>query len=222
LDDDISLKPTFITVLLEKGYLAKDCCIIPSKIYANGDFFFWSPILTTNKLFVKHNIENSSCGLSTETLQVENITFESCILPIGLIRKIGFPNPDFFIDGDDYEYGLRIAKHIPIIKIPEILVERLIVITPVIKTRVIFGISFKSRRSPISAWRLYYEVRNKYLVSKTLGISKLYTFLSITPHYLRIFFGLLIFKELSLKQICKVAFKANFDGIFNKFGQRDF
>lgn len=220
LDDDIALLPNFLQVVSENEFLANNSCIIPSKSYEDGSVFYWSPLLTNNKLFVKSNIESPHTGLHNLPLKVDNITFEACILPIDIINKIGLPNDKFFIDGDDYEYGLRISNETSIYKIPQVLVERQIKIEPEFKICSFILFKLKSNRVKLGENRLYYEIRNKYLIAKTLGYSPLYTFFSISPHYFRLMAGLLIFREIKLIRAFHIFLKAHFDGFIGRYGKR--
>ena len=182
LDDDVVLKKNFISVINENSLLHAGNCIIPSKKYIDDTVFLWSPILTKNKLFVKRNIESFHTGLLDRPIKVDNITFEGCIIDIKIIRAIGLPNKEFFIDGDDFEYGIRINKVTSIYKIPDILIERQIKIETVEKSLNFILFKFKSIRSKQTEFRLYYEIRNKYLIAKCLGYNKIQSIFFIFPH----------------------------------------
>ena len=219
LDDDVILRKNFLSVITQNELLNSGSCIIPSKKYIDGSLFIWSPKLTKNKLFVKENIESFDSGLLDYPLKVENITFEGCVIKLNLIRKIGLPNKDFFIDGDDFEYGLRINNITSIYKIPDILIERQIKIELEEKSLNFKLFKFKSIRSKQTTFRLYYEIRNKYLIANYLGYSKIKSVFYIIPHYFRLVLGICIFNEIPLKDIIKVFLKANFHGIINRFGE---
>jgi GT2 family glycosyltransferase len=219
LDDDVILRKNFLSVIIQNELLISGNCIIPSKKYVDGSLFIWSPKLTKNKLFVKGNIESFDSGLLDYPIKVENITFEGCVIKLNLIRKIGLPNKDFFIDGDDFEYGLRINNITSIYKIPDILIERQIKIELVEKSLNFILYKFKSIRSKQTTFRLYYEIRNKYLIANFLGYSKVKSLFYIIPHYFRLVLGIGIFNEIPLKEVVKVFLKANLHGITNRFGE---
>ena len=219
LDDDVILRNNFLSIIIKNELLNDGNCIIPSKEYIDGSLFIWSPKLSKNKLFVKENIESFDSGLLDYPLKVENITFEGCIIKLNLIRKIGLPNKDFFIDGDDFEYGLRINNITSIYKIPDILIERQIKIESVEKSLNFIFFKFKSIRSKQTTFRLYYEIRNKYLIANSLGYSKIKSIVYIIPYYFRLVLGICIFNEIPMKDVIKVFIKANFHGITNRFGE---
>lgn len=219
LDDDVVLRKNFLSIVCQNELLINGNCIIPSKEYTDGSLFIWSPKLTNNKLFVKNNVESIDSGLLDYPIKVENITFEGCIIRLNIIRKIGIPNKEFFIDGDDFEYGLRINNITSIYKIPEILIERQIKIELIEKSLNFMFFKFKSIRSKQTAFRLYYEIRNKYLIANYLGYSKIYCIFYIIPHYFRLILGICMFNEMPLKEAIKVFFKANYHGITNRFGE---
>jgi GT2 family glycosyltransferase len=219
LDDDVVLKKNFISVINENKLLQSGNCIIPSKKYIDGTIFLWSPILTKNKLFVKRNIESSSTGILNHPIKVDNITFEGCIIDLKIIREIGLPRKEFFIDGDDFEYGIRINKVTSIFKIPDILIERQIKIETVEKSLDFFLFKFKSIRSRQTEFRLYYEIRNKYLIAKCLGYNKIQSIFFIFPHYIKLLLGVCLFREMTIKKAIIVLFKASAHGVFNRFGE---
>ncbi len=219
LDDDVVLRKNFLSIISQNELLISGNCIIPSKEYVDGSLFIWSPKLKKNRLFVKNNIESFDSGHLDYPIKVENITFEGCVIKLNLIRKIGLPNKEFFIDGDDFEYGLRINNITSIYKIPDILIERQIKIELVEKSLNFIFFKFKSIRSKQTTFRLYYEIRNKYLIANYLGYSKIHSVFYIIPHYFRLILGICIFSEMPIKEAIKVFFKANFHGITNRFGE---
>lgn len=216
LDDDISLRSDFLLKMTECSLLKDGNCVLPSKVYKDGSDFVWAPILSTNKLFVKRHIEFADN--EKNYLQVENITFEACVLPISIIRDIGLPDERFFIDGDDFEYGIRINQKCKIFKLKDILVVREIKVEHEIKIFNFFSIKMKSQRSRIGINRLYYEIRNKYLIGETLGYTKLKTFLFITPYYIRLILGQLLFRENKLTDLLQVFYLSNLHGFINRYG----
>lgn len=219
LDDDIKLYNNFLKVIANSNELKSGNCVLPSKIYTDGSEFIWTPILTKNKLFVKRNLFLNNDNSVNQ--KIENITFEACVLPISVINEIGFPNDKFFIDGDDFEYGIRISKVCNIYKLNEILVERQIKIPENIKSINLFFYKFISTRININQSRLYYEIRNKYLIGKTLKYNKVYIFLQIQPYYLKLLIGQILFKELSIFNAVKLITLANTHGIKDMFGEKN-
>lgn len=219
LDDDIVLKNDFLKIIFNSNELKNGNCVLPSKIYSDGSEFLWSPILKKNKLFVVRNSAYINLN-NNDSIKIENITFEACVLPISVIRKIGLPNEDFFIDGDDFEYGLRILQSCEIFKLKNILVERQIKIPEVSKSINFLFFTYSSTRTIINPNRLYYEIRNKYLIGKTLKYSNIYVFICILPYYLKIILGQILFKELSIWKSLKIIYFANLHGFINKFGEK--
>ena len=218
LDDDVVLKRNFLSVISKNELLNNGNCIIPSKTYIDKSLFIWSPVLSKNKMFVKKNLESYDTGIFTNSLKVENITFEGCVLKLSIIKKIGLPNKEFFIDGDDFEYGLRINEITSIYKIPDILIERQIKIESSVKSLNLIFFKFKSIRSMQSEFRLYYEIRNKYLIANYLGYNKIYSAFCILTHYSRLMLGIIVFGELNIKAALRVFIRSNYHGISNRFG----
>ena len=88
-----------------------------------------------------------------------------------VLKKVGLPRKDYFIYGDDYEYGLRIRK------------EKLICLA--ISSAKIYhdlgGKPIKIKRFghvriryPQQAWKFYYDTRNTFSMLQNLNIGERY------------------------------------------------
>lgn len=74
-----------------------------------------------------------------------------------VIDQAGFPNRDFFIWFDDYEYSLRVlSKSIPIMVVPDALFFH----DMGENARVVRFLGRRSIRSDFPPWKLYYGIRN--------------------------------------------------------------
>jgi rhamnopyranosyl-N-acetylglucosaminyl-diphospho-decaprenol beta-1,3/1,4-galactofuranosyltransferase len=94
--------------------------------------------------------------------QVVWLPFLGFLIHRNTVLKIGLPDKIFFIRNDDLEYGERAKRHgIKIYLIKESIIEH--PLQPTMKF-ILFGITIYHRSMP--AWKMYYEVRNKIIVSK--------------------------------------------------------
>jgi GT2 family glycosyltransferase len=90
-------------------------------------------------------------------IETDDSSFEGLLIKTSVIKKIGLPKRDFFIIGDDTEYGLRFKKFFAE--------------SPIIVTKAILY-----RKLPVAAfsdWKYYYLVRNTSYLYKTYAKSAL-------------------------------------------------
>lgn len=84
-----------------------------------------------------------------EMVSIDAFTFCGAFVKRALIQKIGVPDADFFIWGDDIEYSLRIRAHSQI---------QLVTAAKLIHKTKVPSIDFASQYQP--DWREYYGLRN--------------------------------------------------------------
>lgn len=152
--------------------------------------------------------------INKELIETTMAPFLGFTIHTSLIKQIGLPDKDFFISGDDVEYGNRVlckAGHIYI-------VTNSILIHPVPPryTVNISGLTFNCLK--LDPWRRYYDIRNRLLIAKspnTLNIHLLTTLLVILS---KLVFTL-IFEKQRLLQI-KAYSLGIFHGIQGKKGKR--
>ncbi len=98
------------------------------------------------------------------------------------VEKIGLPDAEYFISGDDFEYSLRIKKIGGSIK--WVKKSRLFHPAPEITQTKLFGKTIKHLHLP--SWRRYYDVRNRLWTARkhNSGSWVCAVFLSIITHWL--------------------------------------
>lgn len=79
-----------------------------------------------------------------ELIRIYDMPFEGPIINSKIIDKIGYPNKDFFIIGDDTDYSIKINKHAHIYLAPTVRIDRMI--NPYVEN--VFG------------WKEFYTMRN--------------------------------------------------------------
>ena len=92
-----------------------------------------------------------------EVVELENITFEGPLIPRCAIDAAGLPRPEFFIYGDDTEYGVRLREHgFRLLLIGRSRLRRLLV-------------DGRLPPQPSTAWRVRYMVRNPLWIGRVHG-----------------------------------------------------
>lgn len=77
-------------------------------------------------------------------IATDDTSFEGLLIHTSVLGKIGYPRKDFFIIGDDTEYGLRFKKSCG---------EKAVIVTSAKMLR-------KNQCGPFPLWKYYYLVRN--------------------------------------------------------------
>ncbi|GEO75047.1 glycosyl transferase [Levilactobacillus namurensis] len=139
--------------------------------------------------------------LSRNMVQIESSSFVSMYINAEVIKRVGYPISEFFIWGDDVEYSKRISKSFPSYC--------------VLNSRVQHNMAQNNRvdiltDSPSRISRYYYDVRNKFYISKQDGLKSIckYTLRQIILIFRVLFNGDYKFKKIS------VIIKGFFAGIF--------
>jgi GT2 family glycosyltransferase len=106
-DDDIEFTCDFLQIIEASIRRYQNSVILPQRIYSvDGSDYTWGPKLKKNSVSrISYHLKNTN-----EDSEVDLITFEGCVYPRNVILSVGFPDPLFYIDGDDWEYGVRIRK----------------------------------------------------------------------------------------------------------------
>ena len=183
----------------------------------NDKVFFNSLVLfnDTTLSFSLHQIDeyNKVLSLSKDGLIIENQInpFNGSILSKGLVNAIGYPNKEFFIKGDEFDYNNRaIAAGAKVGTIlsshyfhPKVLEAKYIVI---------FG--RKVRVHMEAPWKEYYTIRNFTYSSKQLGnYSKCIAYLMLR------LFSMYYYKCDKCKT-SKMIIKGFVDGLLGRLGKR--
>ena len=105
------------------------------------------------ELDFKQNYISSENMEEHSLIRIYDMPFEGPIINSKIIDKIGYPNKDFFIIGDDTEYSIKINKYAPIYLTPTVRINRMI--TPYSEYK--FG------------WKEFYTIRNIIYLNKVYG-----------------------------------------------------
>lgn len=145
--------------------------------------------------------------------EVTFLPFLGLLIHSSTIEKIGLPDSDFFIAGDDLEYCLRARK--AGLKIMVAGQSRIHHSKAEIHTSNLFG--FKLDRLKIPPWKNYYNTRNKILIAKKYHGFRLLT--ETLPGILMRLFINLLFEPQKLAHLHAVT-TGIFDGILGLKGKR--
>lgn len=149
MDDDVEPFKDCLENLLKYKELSQ--CIHPLRIFSdNNEVFKWEHYFDYRICMpvLHHNISLEN----KDFCYVNTACFEGMLVHRDLVEKIGFPNKEYFIAGDDTEYGILANLHTNVMYT---------------KTAAMYrkraNISYKIR--PLQA---YYEYRNIFLLRKNI------------------------------------------------------
>ena len=192
-DDDIELTDDCIQRLLDVARERPQAVLLGGRRYQSGREFTWAPIVASDDV----TRVQSHRQMADQCLAVDTITFEGCMLPLAVIRTVGLPNRNFYIDGDDWDYGLRIRKsgH-EILRVPAITIIRKIEPKQLLARIPLLGLS--SLRTGLSPERTYYEVRNKFKLIHRHVDKRTFALLRETGRSFRRLVGIVAFDDRKL------------------------
>lgn len=147
MDDDVEASPSCLENLIK--YKDQSKCIHPFKKYKDGKDFLWEWFYNPYKGELI-GLFNLSFEKGKDICFVNTGTFEGMLIHSDVIKKIGFPNKDYFIFGDDLEYGFLASLHtnVSYVKDAELIRK-------------------KNQKDEISGvMNYYYGIRNRHLLKK--------------------------------------------------------
>lgn len=154
LDDDITPENNCLSKMLE--YQNISGCIHPSKYDINKKEFLWEPIF--DPAIGRASFLNNISFKNGKDFTFVNIgCFEGMLIKRDVIKKIGLPDPRFFIAGDDTLYGFVASLFTNVIFVKEAKIRKLLPFN--------YG---------TSAIFLYYSTRNIFLIKEYLKKYELY------------------------------------------------
>lgn len=165
----------------------------------------------SNLSFKKKLVDESSL-YSDKAVRIYDFPFEGPIINSRAIDKIGYPEEDFFIIGDDTDYALRLNEVAPSYTIPQVKFERMI--TP-------YGQPGEFNKFN---WKGYYTNRNIIYLNKKYGknnkVKYLRTFLIFSRYLLSYIKKSVLTKNIGhLDRLPKI-FKAYKDGMSGNLGKK--
>jgi len=214
MDDDVRAKENGLETMLRYGKVAE--CIHPSKEYYDGAEFHWDYYFSTRtgrSFTVEERLTITREGLTFK--EVNYGCFEGMFIHRRLVKKIGLPDPRFFIYGDDTVYGFLASKEGKNIYIPNVCLIKML--KPQKKASHFWGLMSGRQNT----FHLYYGFRNMFLVAAYL---RRYDPLAITAYwfiaarFVRGLIGIILLDERKLHRI-HVLFRALLDGFQGRWGK---
>ena len=196
--------------LFELMRVAKD----PDNIYGStpilGKQLSWGVMVTANDGSKRYFDNTADMPCKAE---VEFLPFLGILIHKEMVKKIGLPDPGFFIAADDVEYTVR-AKRIgaKLIQVGKSRIEH----PPAKRYQIsVFGHTIYCLK--LSPWKRYYDTRNRLLLAKKHYGKRLYSE-TIPGSFVRMF-GTLLYEPQKGLQLW--AFVAGFiDGLLERKGKR--
>jgi GT2 family glycosyltransferase len=147
-----------------------------------------------------------------ELEEVSMIPFLGFFIHRDMVKRIGLPNPDFFICCDDKEYSERAKKQGARLY----LVKSSILIHPISNSIIYRFMNIEAAYRSIPPWKIYYDVRNKILIARRYFGYRIWT--QTLPGI--IWRAILnIVKEDDRCQVLAMHLKAIVDGLLNRKGK---
>ncbi|MDZ4874087.1 MAG: hypothetical protein CLLPBCKN_003483 [Chroococcidiopsis cubana SAG 39.79] len=148
-------------------------------------------------------------------LEIAFSSFVGILVSKRAIEKIGFPNKEFFIRGDDLEYCLRLNNAGKILLITDSVILHKEAGDPGAIVKQFLGkISYRTKYNRI--WLTYFETRNAIWLRKNYA-SKTRFYLRTFKYYCRSLIAILLFDDRKFKrlQFLTEAYQDGFKGYFD-------
>jgi GT2 family glycosyltransferase len=152
-------------------------------------------------LFLKRIVQPKKAN--KDSYDVEAFTFEGPLISKEIIHKVGLPNSNYFLQGDDYDYAFRCLKFTKIKYVTSAIIKRQIPINNV-------------KPGNGNYWRLYYSIRNMTFLDLRYSKIKLFSRIRILNNKIK--WKLISFKHKDKKEKLVVK-KAFFDALHNNDGK---
>jgi rhamnopyranosyl-N-acetylglucosaminyl-diphospho-decaprenol beta-1,3/1,4-galactofuranosyltransferase len=201
LDDDVEPEKDSLDNLLSYRHLSE--CIHPLVVYQDGTEHEWEHIVDPITTY-QAGLHNLSFRNGKDWCSMRVACFEGMLVSASVLEKVGLPEKDFFVYGDDGLFGFKAALYTTVIYVKS--------------ARLIKKIK---PGHAASAFKIYYDLRNRFMLRRKFGeVVRIprytrYVFLvflsSLTFAYLRASFSL---------QTCRAAFFAWKDGLGGVVGRR--
>lgn len=108
MDDDVEVASDCLENLLKYSDISK--CLHPNKYYIDNVNFKWEQWYDPFR-GVTYSLHNTSFKNNKDICFVNVGCFEGMLISREIVNKIGFPNKNYFIVGDDLEYGFLASNY---------------------------------------------------------------------------------------------------------------
>jgi len=200
LDDDVEPERDALEVQLRFSDVSG--CIHPLVAYEDGSVHKWEHIFdpyTTQQV----GLENTSFTNGKEWCPMNVACFEGMLVSGDILNKVGLPDDDFFVSGDDGLFGFKAALHTNVIYVRDARLRKKI-----------------KPSGRMSTFKIYYDLRNRFLLRR-----KLSRVIPFPVHTRYVFLSFMLFLTYSYVRYSfsgdnlKAAMYAWIDGIRNVTGR---
>lgn len=157
MDDDVQILPGAIEKL--DKWAGKSQMVQGSRLNSDGTPFYWQ-----YRFVVPLAVPNPFAAKDCRPFrQANTCCFEGVLVKRELVRRIGFPDPRFFIYWDDTTYGYLASKVCRPIVVPDLILQR---------TRAINNLKLSGNRrlNSTSDLNRYYIMRNRGYMMRYLSL----------------------------------------------------
>ncbi len=149
LDDDV--EPEALCLEHQLGYRHLSECIHPLVVYGDGTAHEWEHIFDPITTY-QAGLHNLSFRNGKDWCSMQVACFEGMLVSDAVLKKIGLPDKDFFVYGDDGLFGFQASFHTTVIYIA--------------KARLLKKIKPSKAHSP---FKIYYDLRNRFLLRRRIA-----------------------------------------------------
>lgn len=198
MDDDVFPNDNCLEELFKYTNISN--CLNITRYWSNGDYvpqYFYYDINYNVSRELEPNLEVDYQTMNT-------CCFEGLLISRDIVKKIGFPDSDFFIAGDDTIYGFLASSH-----------------TNVILVKNAIAIKLQSGLSPCPRpFYTYYKTRNHFLINnyKKLVTGRGFSLVSWFKYFKGVLFSAIKRFVIGQTEISRAILRGCFDGIKQKKG----
>ncbi len=218
MDDDVKPFKEGLKIMLKYRNAAD--CIHPSRQYSDNSKIHWDLCFNEKSGRIHSVKEKKKTTCKNLSFKIINYgCFEGMLIHRKLIKKIGFPDPRFFICFDDTIYGFLASKVGQNIYIDEICFTKM---RMPLKVKAHF-LWLTSSRS-LNEIQIYYSVRNIFLVIEYLKQYNVFCkrgYLYTVVYLLRRLLGIILFDKNKFKKTQYFS-RGLIDGIQRNYGKGQF
>ncbi|MBK1724120.1 glycosyltransferase family 2 protein [Thiocystis violacea] len=202
LDDDVEPEQDCLEQLLSYRNISE--CIHPLVLYADGTAHEWEHIFDPITTY-QAGLHNLSFRNGKDWCVMQVACFEGMLVSDGVVAKVGLPEKDFFVYGDDGLFGFKAAFHTTVTYV----------------SRARLNKKIKPGPAYYSPFKIYYDIRNRFLMRRKIAG------LIYVPRYSRYLFILFMFlltiayvRTNRSRQTFRAAFFAWKDGLGGVVGRQ--
>jgi len=146
MDDDVFPESDALDELLNNTGLSS--CLVPSRFYSDNIYCNWGGVYDLKRRRLILGTRPRDHKMPRPISFVNTCCFEGMLISRKIVEYIGFPDPRFFISGDDTIYGLLASQYTNVVLIESAILKK--------------AKSSKDDMVP-SPFYLYYQFRNFHL-----------------------------------------------------------